>query len=158
MLKWPNGVEFKVGTVRTNFFDRDLFRINSEFRSLRYNATQCVAATSWSFEDQHGIHNIISTKGGAIAQTSNASIAIVWDVYLEHLNFCFADLHCPASSPYLSVRGFFLLWGHLKCKISICKSCLVNDLKGCNMWEVPAVSQDTYTKLIQNFKEKLSIQ
>lgn len=72
-------------------------------------------------------------KDGAAARLSNASIAVVREMFLpQNLNSRFSNLHCPARSPDLMV------FVTSSCGVS-CKYPSVNHLKVAVYEEVAAV-------------------
>lgn len=135
------------------FFDEDgTYWCTSEFQTLCYKATQCFVTTSWSFGNQRGTIHTVSTKYGA---TAHASMAVVREMFPQHLISRHCDLRWPARSPDLSVCLWLLLvmqnWLHLKWQIDSRKSRSVNDRKACNMCRNWCSS----TKAMENFEERI---
>ena len=77
------------------------------------------------------------------------------------LEKCFLTLdllfwRCPLACTLAgSVICDFFLWGYLKSKVYCNKLCTLNDLKVAISEEIAAVSNDTLTKVMMNFEEKL---
>ena len=93
-------------------------------------------------------------QDGATAHTVNYSMAVAREMFPQHLISHFGDVHWPARSPDLSVCDFFL-WGYLKSKVYCNKPRTLNDLKVAISEEIAAVSNDTLTKVMTNFEERL---
>lgn len=79
---------------------------------------------------------------------------VVRERFPQHLVSRFGNLHWTVHSPDLTVYEFFLC-DHLRYKVNRRKPRSVNDLKVGICEGITAFSQNTLTKVVQNFEERL---
>lgn len=103
--------------------------VNSGFRTLHYNATQCYVATPrgfWISTWQKCCLKKLEPQSACLCSSCSSSR----NAFPQHLISRLGDLHWPARCSHTRSVDFcdFFLWGYLKRKVYNRKNCSINDL------------------------------